>query len=175
MLLATFACDLDFTLDVLVSAPAFDFADLVSTPDSDLSDFVSLDFDEYEGASSISSERSVISAVFLSVFDLADLEGMDKDEGRTIIFDDLEGLDEEDEILRIFNDFAVMNESSSLAEAETEEEAFPALGRVGSLKRRYALEYVVAVAAAMVVARRDAMRKFMMCVVVLWCVVCVVG
>jgi hypothetical protein len=150
--LATFACDLDFTLDAFVSAPAFDFAELVSTPEFDFFDFAPLDLDEYMVVISISSNSSMISAVLMSVvvFDLADLEGMDnlaelkgmdKNEGRMILFDDLEGIDKEEELLRrIFDDFVAMNDSSSLAEAETECEAFLALGRGGSLKMRYALE-----------------------------------
>jgi len=57
-----------------------------------------------------------------------------------------------------------------LSEEEGERKAFPAFGRGGSLKMRYALEEVVAVAVAKVVARRrEAMRQFMVMIVRMMC------
>ena len=75
----------------------------------------------------------------------------------------LEELDKEaEERLRIFDDFPVMNDSSLTEEGESEgEAAFPAFGRRGTLKTRYALEEAAVTVVMVVARRRDAMRKFM--------------
>ena len=125
----------------------------------------------------ISPECSEISAVPLSVLDflsipsltaldsLTVLEEMDKDEGRTRILDDLEEEEtyKEVERLRAFDDFAVID--PSLTEENEEIMVFPALGRGGSLKMRYALEEVAVAVAVAMVARRREMLKFMVMMV----------
>jgi hypothetical protein len=92
---------------------------------------------------------------------------MDKDEGRTRILDDLEEEEtyKEVERLRAFDDFAVID--PSLTEENEEIMVFPALGRGGSLKMRYALEEVAVAVAVAMVARRREMLKFMVMMVIM--------
>ena len=183
---------LSSTLDDLLSAPdsapVFDFfADFAPPPPPPPPPFPSSldDLEEYAGASSmispecpdISPECSEILAVPLSVLDflsipsltaldsLTVLEEMDKDEGRTRILDDLEEEETYKEVERLsaFDDFAVID--PSLTEENEEIMVFPALGRGGSLKMRYALEEVVVAVAVAMVARRREMLKFMVMLV----------